>query len=63
MNVVVINICLLIFSMVKMATFSIGVILLLNMWGGKRSGIITDTNKELADVGKCMAALKVGEKR
>lgn len=49
--------------MVKMATFSIGVILLLNMWGGKRSGIITDTNKELADVGKCMAALKVGEKR
>ena len=46
-----------------MATFSIGVVLLLNMWGGKRLGTITDVDKELADVGKCMAALKAGEKR
>ena len=46
-----------------MATFSIGVILLLNLWCGKRSGVIADTDEELVDVGKCMAALKAGEKR
>lgn len=46
-----------------MATFSTGIVLLINMWGGKRSGTITDVDKELADVGKCMDSLKTGERR
>lgn len=45
------------------AVFSAGVVLLLNIWGGKRSGLSTDANKEMEDVHKCMQVLKTGEKR
>lgn len=37
--------------------------MLLNIWGGKRSGLYTDPQKEMADVHKCMAMLKSCEKR
>ncbi|KZT00948.1 uncharacterized protein LAESUDRAFT_731789 [Laetiporus sulphureus 93-53] len=41
-----------------MATFTSGIVLLLNIWGGKRSGLSTDPNKEMAEVHKCMKMLK-----
>ncbi|KAF5344576.1 hypothetical protein D9757_015251 [Collybiopsis confluens] len=43
--------------------FTAGIVLLLNIWGGKRSGLSTDTNKEMADVYKCMQVLKACENR
>ncbi|KAF9256488.1 hypothetical protein L218DRAFT_966338 [Marasmius fiardii PR-910] len=42
------------------AVFSSGIILLLNIWGGKRSG---DPMREMADVHKCMKALQSVESR
>ncbi|KIM80404.1 hypothetical protein PILCRDRAFT_789690 [Piloderma croceum F 1598] len=45
------------------AVFTAGIVLLLNIWGGKRSGIPTDPCKEMEDVHKCMQVLKTGEKR
>ncbi|KAF8839740.1 hypothetical protein BDN67DRAFT_904930 [Paxillus ammoniavirescens] len=47
----------------QMPAFTAGIVLLLNIWGGKRSGLSTDTSKEMADVHKCMAILKRYEKR
>ncbi|GBE88069.1 predicted protein [Sparassis crispa] len=47
----------------QMAVFKAGIVLLLNIWGGKRSGIMTDPEKEMADVHKCMKMLKVLEPR
>jgi len=44
------------------ALFTAGVTLLLSIWGSKRSGLI-DADKEIEDVHKCMAALKVCENR
>ncbi|KAK7027260.1 Gypsy retrotransposon integrase-like protein 1 [Paramarasmius palmivorus] len=43
--------------------FTAGVVLLLNIWGGKRSGLTIDPVKEMSDVHKCMQALQVCEKR
>lgn len=40
-----------------------GIVLLLNIWGGKRSGLSTDPLKEMADVHKCMGLLKSLENR
>ncbi|OBZ66208.1 hypothetical protein A0H81_13860 [Grifola frondosa] len=42
----------------QMALFTAGIVLLLNIWGGKRSGLTTDPAKEMADVHKCMKILK-----
>ncbi|KIJ21009.1 hypothetical protein PAXINDRAFT_165809 [Paxillus involutus ATCC 200175] len=47
----------------QMPAFTAGIVLVLNIWGGKRSGLSTDPSKEMADVHKCMAALKRCEKR
>ncbi|CCM00118.1 uncharacterized protein FIBRA_02145 [Fibroporia radiculosa] len=47
----------------QMALFTCGIVLLLNIWGGKRSGFTTDPAKEMADVHKCMKMLKVLEPR
>lgn len=47
----------------QMAAFTAGIVLLLNIWGGKRSGLYTDPSKEMADVHKCMSILKSCEKR
>ncbi|KIJ08246.1 hypothetical protein PAXINDRAFT_31743, partial [Paxillus involutus ATCC 200175] len=43
--------------------FTAASVLLLNIWGGKWSGVSTDTSKEMVDVHKCMAILKDCEKR
>ena len=43
--------------------FTAGIVLLLNIWGGKRSGLSMDPVKEMADVHKCMGALKALENR
>ncbi|KAI0351792.1 hypothetical protein OH77DRAFT_1498379 [Trametes cingulata] len=42
----------------QMSLFTAGIVLLLNIWGGKRSGLSTDPAKEMADVHKCMKMLK-----
>ncbi|KAI0741238.1 fungal-specific transcription factor domain-containing protein [Irpex lacteus] len=47
-----------------MSLFLAGIILLLNIWGGKRAGsVITDPAKEMADVHKAMKMLKALERR
>ncbi|THV06403.1 hypothetical protein K435DRAFT_816004 [Dendrothele bispora CBS 962.96] len=46
-----------------MSAFTAGIVLLLNIWGGKRSGLSTDPNKEMADVYKCMQVLRSCEDR
>ncbi|KAI6154603.1 fungal-specific transcription factor domain-containing protein [Pisolithus tinctorius] len=46
-----------------MPAFTAGIVLLLNIWGGKRSGLSTDPAKEMADVHKCMAFLQMCEER
>ena len=47
-----------------MAVFGSGIVLLLNIWGGKRAGsAITDPAKEMADVHKAMKMLKSVEYR
>ncbi|KAG1887099.1 fungal-specific transcription factor domain-containing protein [Suillus subluteus] len=46
----------------QMPAFTAGIVLLLNIWGGKRSGLYSDPTKEMADVHKCMAILKSCEK-
>lgn len=46
---------------VQVAMFTCGIVLLLNIWGGKRSGLATDAQKEMADVHKCMKMLKMLE--
>ncbi|KAK1230871.1 Gypsy retrotransposon integrase-like protein 1 [Marasmius sp. AFHP31] len=38
--------------------FTSGIILLLNIWGGKRSGWSNDPDKEMAEVHKCMKCLR-----
>ncbi|TBU65203.1 fungal-specific transcription factor domain-containing protein [Dichomitus squalens] len=45
----------------QMALFTAGIVLLLNIWGGKRSGLSTDPAKEMADVHKCMKMLQTLE--
>ncbi|KAI0649560.1 fungal-specific transcription factor domain-containing protein [Trametes meyenii] len=45
----------------QMSLFTAGIVLLLNIWGGKRSGLSTDPAKEMADVHKCMKMLKMLE--
>ncbi|KAH7926384.1 hypothetical protein BV22DRAFT_1063146 [Leucogyrophana mollusca] len=47
----------------QMSAFTAGIVLLLNIWGGKRSGLSTDPAKEMADVHKCMSVLKACEGR
>ena len=46
-----------------MPVFTSGVVLLLSIWGGKRSGLSMDPNKEMVDVHKCMKVLKASEAR
>ncbi|KAF7967970.1 hypothetical protein HWV62_32437 [Athelia sp. TMB] len=45
------------------AVFTAGIVLLLNIWGGKRSGVNADPKKEMEEVHRCLAVLKFGEKR
>ncbi|KAI0058759.1 hypothetical protein BV25DRAFT_1788378, partial [Artomyces pyxidatus] len=47
----------------QLPAFTAGIVLLLSIWGVKRSGVTIDPMKEMADVHKCMAALKEAEGR
>ncbi|KAG6370771.1 hypothetical protein JVT61DRAFT_10973 [Boletus reticuloceps] len=47
----------------QLHAFTAGIVLLLNIWGGKRSGLSTEPSKEMADVHKCMGLLKSCESR
>lgn len=47
----------------KLQLFSIGIVLIINIWGGKRSGMSTNPAKEMQDVYKCMRILKYLEPR
>ncbi|KAK7473111.1 Gypsy retrotransposon integrase-like protein 1 [Stygiomarasmius scandens] len=51
------------FPNMLISVFLSAVILLLNTWSGKRCGITTATEIELADVHACMAVLKAAELR
>jgi hypothetical protein len=46
-----------------MAIFAASIVLLLNIWGGRQAGIVTDANREMAQVHKCMRILKSVEDR
>ena len=46
-----------------MSLFAAGIVLLLNIWGGKRSGVATDPAREMEDVHKAMKMLKSMERR
>lgn len=46
-----------------MAVFQSAVVLLLSIWSGKRSGLLIDARREMADVHKCMNMLKAAEQR
>ena len=46
-----------------MALLASGIVLLLNIWGGKRSGLATDPAREMEDVHKAMRMLKSLEGR
>jgi hypothetical protein len=43
------------------AAFTSGIVLLLNIWGGRKGGITADPEKEMKDVYKCMNLLKLCE--
>lgn len=46
-----------------MTIFTAAIVLLLNIWGGKRSGLTTDPSREMTDVHRCMQALRGCEGR
>ncbi|KAK0213166.1 fungal-specific transcription factor domain-containing protein [Desarmillaria ectypa] len=46
-----------------MSIFSAAIVLLLNIWSGRRSGILFDEKKELSDIHKCMKTLQIFEKQ
>ncbi|KAL0564763.1 Gypsy retrotransposon integrase-like protein 1 [Marasmius crinis-equi] len=43
--------------------FNAGIVLLLNIWSGRRSGLSSDPDKEMSDVHKCMSVLRKAETR
>ncbi|KAJ7673839.1 fungal-specific transcription factor domain-containing protein [Mycena polygramma] len=45
------------------AVFTAGIILLLNVWSGKRTGLVSDPNREMANVHKCMEVMRLCEHR
>ncbi|KIM40773.1 hypothetical protein M413DRAFT_446153 [Hebeloma cylindrosporum] len=47
----------------QMTAFTVGIVLLLSIWGAKPSGLSTDPNKEMGEVHKCMQILKSLEAR
>ena len=46
-----------------MPIFTSAIVLLLSIWGGKRSGLTMDPHKQMVDVHKCMKGLKASESR
>jgi hypothetical protein len=51
------------FVLPQLPAFTAGIVLLLNIWGAKRSGGIVEPAKEMEDVHKCMAVLRAAEGR
>lgn len=51
------------FVLPQLPAFTAGIVLLLNIWGAKRSGGIPEPAKEMEDVHKCMAVLRAAEGR
>ena len=47
----------------QMAAFIAGVMLLLNLWIGKRTGVSVAPEKAMADIDRCLYVLKTLEKR
>ncbi|KAJ7751555.1 fungal-specific transcription factor domain-containing protein [Mycena maculata] len=45
------------------AAFTSGIVLLLNVWNGKRTGLPPEMNTAITEVHKCMACIRVCEKR
>ncbi|KAJ6608498.1 fungal-specific transcription factor domain-containing protein [Mycena sp. CBHHK59/15] len=45
------------------AVFTSGIVLLLNVWSGKRTGLVPDPSREIANVHKCMEVVRVCEER
>ncbi|KAJ7878182.1 hypothetical protein B0H14DRAFT_3435749 [Mycena olivaceomarginata] len=41
----------------------LGIILLLNVWSGKRTGLLLDSSREIANVHKCMEVVRLCEHR
>ncbi len=42
----------------QLDAFAAGIVLLLNIWGGKKSGLALNPKKEMQDVFKCMQVMK-----
>ncbi|KJA27601.1 hypothetical protein HYPSUDRAFT_34708 [Hypholoma sublateritium FD-334 SS-4] len=51
------------FSFLQNTAFTAAVILLLNIWSGRRSGYAPNPKREMEDVQRCREVLKVAEKR
>jgi hypothetical protein len=49
--------------LLQLPAFTAGIVLLLNIWGAKRSGGVAEPAKEMEDVHKCMAVLRAAEGR
>lgn len=47
----------------QIAVFSSGIVLLLNIWGAKKTGQFIDFDKQMSDVRKCMHVLQSVEDR
>ncbi|KAJ7101279.1 fungal-specific transcription factor domain-containing protein [Mycena belliarum] len=45
------------------AVFTSGIILLLNVWSGKRTGLVPDPSREIANVHKCMQVVRLCKHR
>ncbi|KAJ7718356.1 fungal-specific transcription factor domain-containing protein [Mycena maculata] len=45
------------------AVITSGLVLLLNMWSGKRTGLVPDPSREFANVNKCMEVIRLCEAR
>jgi hypothetical protein len=52
-----------VFVLRQLPAFTAGIVLLLNIWGAKRSGGVTEPAREMEDVHKCMAVLQAAEGR
>ncbi|KAI5115861.1 hypothetical protein M0805_001580 [Coniferiporia weirii] len=48
---------------IHIASFTAGIVLLLNIWGAKKSGTFVDSGNQMADVRKCMQVLRATEER
>ena len=48
---------------IQVAVFTAGIVLLLNIWGARKSGATGDPLKQMSDVHKCMQVLHAIEER